>query len=171
MDFKNIVKKINFSNNGYLIIIILVGVLFMLFPSNNEKKDKATDINKEVVTINYKEELENILSHISGVGDVRVMVTYSSTFEKSIAYEKNSNKNEKKDGDNTVINEISSQTNVVLSSGEPFIVKEVYPEIKGVLVVAEGADDVLVKQNIINAVTTALNIAPHKVCVVKKSAK
>lgn len=170
MDFKNIAKKINIGNNGYLIIIILVGVLFMLFPTNDEKKEKNTHIKNEDVSINYQHELEDILSHISGVGDVKVMITYSSTFEKSIAYEKNTNKNEKKDGDNTV-NEISSEISAVLSSGEPFIVKELYPEIQGVLVVANGGDDVLVKQNIINAVTTALNIAPHKVCVVKKSIK
>lgn len=170
MDFKNIAKKINFGNNGYLIIIILVGVLFMLFPANDEKKEKNTPINNEDVTLNYQQELEDILSHISGVGDVKVMVTYSSTFEKSIAYEKNTNKNEKKDGDNTV-NETSSEISAVLSSGEPFIIKELYPEIQGVLVVADGGDDVLVKQNIINAVTTALNVPQHKVCVVKKSIK
>lgn len=170
MDFKNIAKKIKFGNNGYLIIIILVGVLFMLFPTNDEKKEKNNQIKNEELSINYQQELEDILSHISGVGEVKVMVTYSSTFEKSIAYEKNTNKNEKKDGDNTV-NEISSEISAVLSSGEPFIIKELYPQIQGVLVVADGGDDILVKQNVINAVTTALNIPQHKVCVVKKSIK
>lgn len=171
MDFKNIVKKLKSGHNSYLIIIILVGVVFMLFPSDNEKTNKTPTTENKEIALNYQKDLEDILSQISGVGDVRVMVTYSSSFEKSVAYEKNSNKNEKKDGDNTVINETSSQTNVVLSSGEPFVVKEIYPEIQGVVVVADGADDILVKQNITNAVTTALSIAPHKVCVVKKSMK
>ena len=167
MDFKNIVKKIKSGHNSYLIIIILVGVLFMLFPTNDKEKKAVNSSNQ--IQINYEEELENILSKVSGVGDVDVMLTYSSSFEKSIAYEKNSTKNEKKDGDSTIINETDSQTNVVLSSGEPFVLKEIYPEIKGVIVVADGADSIFVKQNIIDAVTTALNIAPHKVCVVKKS--
>ena len=168
MDFKNILKKIKSGHNSHLIIIILVGVLFMLFPTSSEKN--TPEKNEEII-LNYQKDLEDILSQISGVGDVSVMVTYSSSFEKSVAYEKNSNKNEKKDGDNTIINETSSQTNVVLSSGEPFVVKEIYPEIQGVVVVAEGADDIFVKQNVTNAVTTALNIAPHKVCIVKKSKK
>ena len=56
-----------------------------------------------------------------------------------------------------------------MSDGEPFVVKEIYPEIKGVVVVSDGADDIIVKQNILEAVTTALAIAPHKVCVVKMS--
>ena len=167
MDFKKIYEKLKFSHNSYIIIIILVGVLFMLLPTGDKQKKDVN--NSEQIQINYEEDLENILSKVSGVGNVDVMLTYSSSFEKRIAYEKNSTKNEKKDGDNTIINETDSQTNVVLSSGEPFVLKEIYPEIKGVIVVADGADSILVKQNIIDAVTTALNIAPHKVCVVKKS--
>lgn len=165
MDIKNIIKKLNSGHNAYLIVIILVGVFFMIIPSTNENKKEI--IKDETLSINYEDDLEEILSQISGVGDAKVMLTYSSSFEKSIAYEKNLNENEKKDGD-SVINETSSQNNVVLSNGEPFVIKEIYPEIQGVIVVSKGADDILVKQNIIDAVTTALNIAPHKVCVVKK---
>lgn len=168
MDFKNVLKKLDFSHNSYLIIIILVGVAFMLFPSNNNNSNDKNLNEKPAISINHKEELKHILSTISGVGDVEVMVTYSSSFEKSIAFEKNSNKNEKKDGDNVLINETTLKTNAIMSDGEPFVVKEIYPKIQGVVVVADGADDILVRQNITNAVTTALNIAPHKVCVVKK---
>ena len=168
MDFKNISKKFNFSHNSYLIIIILVGAVFMLFPSGEKKSNDKKLTENQAISINYKEELQHILSKISGVGDVEVMLTYSSSFEKSIAYEKNSNKNEKKDGDNILINEIIQKNNVVMSDGEPFVIKEIYPKIQGVVVVADGADDIRVRENITNAVTTALNIAPHKVCVVKK---
>ncbi len=167
MDIKNIVKKLNLGHNAYLIVIILVGVLFMIIPSANDNKNKKEITKNEALSINYEDDLEEILSQISGVGDAKVMLTYSSSFEKSIAYEKNFNENEKKDGD-SVINETSSQNNVVLSDGEPFVIKEIYPKIQGVIVVSKGADDILVKQDIIDAVTTALNIAPHKVCVVKK---
>ena len=167
MDIKNLVKKLNLGHNGYLIIIILVGVLFMLIPSNNKdsKKDVTT---KDEIYIDYEKDLEDILSTIEGVGKVKVLLTYASSFEKSIAYEKNTDKNEKKDGD-SIVNEISSQNNVVMSDGEPFVIKEIYPEIQGVIVASEGADDIIVKQNILQAVTTALAIAPHKVCVVKMS--
>lgn len=167
MDIKNLVKKLNLGHNAYLIVIILVGVLFMMIPSNDDNKNKQESNKNETLSINYEDDLEEILSQIRGVGDAKVMLTYSSTFEKNIAYEKNLNENEKKDGD-SVINETSSQNNVVLSNGEPFVIKEIYPKIQGVIVVTKGADDILVKQDIINAVTTALNIAPHKVCVVKK---
>lgn len=170
MDFKKTMQNFKKGHNIHLIIILLVGAFLMVFPFGGEKK--SSDNEKFVeLSVDYKRELEEILSRINGVGDVNVMVTYSSSFEKNIAYEKNSNKNEKKDGDNKIINETSSNTNVVLSSGEPFVVKQIYPEIKGVVVVADGAEDIFVKQNITDAVTTALGIAPHKVCVVKKSEK
>lgn len=167
MDIKNLVKKLNSGHNGYLIIIILVGVLFMLIPSNS-KDSKKEVTTKDEIYIDYEKDLEDILSTIDGVGKVKVMLTYSSSFEKSIAYEKNTDRNEKKDGD-SIINESKSQNNVVMSDGKPFVIKEIYPEIKGVVVVSDGADDIIVKQNILDAVTTALAIAPHKVCVVKMS--
>lgn len=167
MDIKNLVKKLNSGHNGYLIVIILVGVLFMLIPADN-KENKKEITTKEEIHIDYEKDLEDILSSISGVGKVKVMLTYSSSFEKSIAYEKNIDRNEKKDGD-SIVNETSSQNSVVMSDGEPFVIKEIYPEIKGVVVVSDGANDIIVKQNILDAVTTALAIAPHKVCVVKMS--
>lgn len=168
MDFKKLFKNTKNSHNIYLILILLVGVIFMLFPqSDNNKKEEKTDETH----ISYEEDLERILSKIDGVGEADVMLTYLSSFEKSIAYETNQNNNKKKDGDSIVSEELNSESNVVISSGEPFVVKENYPKVQGVIVAAEGGGDMLVKQNIINAVTAVFSIAPHKVCVVKKSNK
>ena len=45
--------------------------------------------------------------------------------------------------------------------------KENSPEIKGVIVVAEGADDIAVRLNLLSAVQTILDISPDKVNVYK----
>ena len=55
MDFKNVLKKLDFSHNSYLIIIILVGVAFMLFPSDNKKTNDKNTIEKPAISINNKE--------------------------------------------------------------------------------------------------------------------
>lgn len=170
MNFKKLTQIFKKGHNAHLIIILLVGAVLMLVPLGGERKSSSVEKN-DVLSVDYGRELEELLSQIKGVGSVKAMVTYASSFEKSIAYEKNSNRNEKKDGDNKISNEASSNTNVVLSSGEPFVIKQIYPEIKGVVIAAEGADDILVRQSITDAVTTALGIAPHKVCVVRKSEK
>ena len=46
-------------------------------------------------------------------------------------------------------------------------VTEVQPIIKGVVVVCDGGDDPTVQQNVVSAVTTALDITSVRVCVIK----
>ena len=55
-----------------------------------------------------------------------------------------------------------------MSSGEPFVTQYTYPEVKGVVVVAQGVGQPAVKQRVIDAVTCAMGIAPHKVYVAEK---
>jgi stage III sporulation protein AG len=47
------------------------------------------------------------------------------------------------------------------------VLKENNPEIKGVIVVAEGADDIEVRLNLLSAVQTILDVSPDKVNVYK----
>ena len=62
------------------------------------------------------------------------------------------------------------QTNdVVLQNGNtPYIVKEYAPEIRGVFILAEGADDSAVKNQITEAVSKLLDVPVHKISVEKK---
>ena len=47
------------------------------------------------------------------------------------------------------------------------VLREDSPEVKGVLVIAEGADDIGVKLSLLNAVKTILNVSLDKVDVYK----
>ena len=55
-----------------------------------------------------------------------------------------------------------------MSSGKPFVTKSIYPQAKGAVIVAKGVGVPSVKENVIEAVTTALGIASHRVCVVER---
>ena len=70
----------------------------------------------------------------------------------------------------TVTQRIMSYTTYKKSSnGSRFhILKKTEPEVRGVLVVAEGADNIVVRERIINAVTVALDIPLHRVEVVQR---
>ena len=48
------------------------------------------------------------------------------------------------------------------------VVKENKPEIKGVLILAEGADDSTVRSEITEAVSRVLEVPVHKISVLKK---
>ena len=56
---------------------------------------------------------------------------------------------------------------VVTQNGKssPLIVKEIYQNISGVVIVASGAENVEVRLNIINAVETVLGVSANKIQV------
>ncbi len=77
------------------------------------------------------------------VGWKHILVRQSST-EESTVYQRGS------DGSET-----------------PYVIQETYPEIRGVLVVAEGGDDPVVVQQIQEAVMALFRVEAHKIKVMK----
>ncbi|NUJ69844.1 stage III sporulation protein AG, partial [Pseudoalteromonas sp. 2102] len=60
---------------------------------------------------------------------------------------------------------------VIVRKGDeetPLVLQTRKPEIRGVLVVAKGADQVQVKKWIVEAVTRTLNVPSHRVAVLPK---
>lgn len=123
-----------------------------------------------------EEQLSEILSKISGAGKVSVMITYNSG--KELVTQKDNSRVDKvtdeKDtnGGTRVINESSIDDKTVMvsqqgGSSQPIVVKEINPEIKGVVVVAEGARNSKVKLKISDAVQTVLDIPAYRVTVLE----
>ena len=169
MNIKKITEFINIENNKLVFVIILVGVSFMLFSGMGDSKK---DSNKKMEVWEYtpvkeEEKLRKILSGIKGVGEVDVLITYYSGIKSDIAYETRS-ENTLREGGDDINRENSNDKKAVMSGGEPFVIKSVYPEIKGVLIVCDGAGDVIIQEKITKAVSTAMGIAQHRVCVAEK---
>jgi stage III sporulation protein AG len=47
--------------------------------------------------------------------------------------------------------------------GEPVIKEEIYPVVKGIVVVASGADDISVKLNILSIIQTVIEVDNSKI--------
>ena len=63
---------------------------------------------------------------------------------------------------------------VIIQNGEkevPIVVETKKPAIRGVLVVAKGADNIQVKKWIVEAVTRSLDVPSHRVSVLPKKTK
>lgn len=129
------------------------------------KKDKAAVSNTTSVMSAEDEEkrLSEILSQIDGAGSVSVMITYYSSSEKNIAYETKQNTASREDK-----SEKSVDKKAVMTDGEPMVVKEVYPKVKGVIVTAQGAGDASVRKAISEAVAASLDVPVHRICIYKK---
>ena len=125
-------------------------------------------------TKSYYEQVENrlqtVLSEIKGAGNVKVMINYSGTSEIVTAVTKNTSTDKTTDKGSSTNRVTESTTEVtepviIQQNGEdtPVIIKEILPDIVGVIVVAEGAKDMSVKINLISAIQTLLNVSANKV--------
>lgn len=134
---------------------------------------QATDnLGKYEAFLEHK--LEEILGLIVGTGRVRVMVTVASGNKISVATNDNrvTRSTQENDGGGVTrsVTEATTSSQPVLvrgdSAGEkPLVVEEPRPEIVGVVVVADGAGDSAVRTRLMDAVTTALGLPPHKIRV------
>jgi stage III sporulation protein AG len=125
-----------------------------------------------------EEKLRSILSQVQGVGRVDVMITYETTSENVPAYDtkRNLNRTEEKDGDGGTRSIEQEEFDSALAYEEsnlgggktPVILKELEPKVRGVLVVAEGAENISVRERIRGAVSVVLDIPVHKVEVIQR---
>lgn len=138
---------------------------------------KINSNNKEFNEYNLEESLEDILSKMAGVGKVQVLVTYSETSEVVAMYnEKNtSNNTEETDtnGGTRKISQTDTDKEIIYEekNGEkvPVTQKVIMPKIEGAVITAEGAGNINVKTNIIQAVSAATGLSTYRIQVFEMS--
>lgn len=144
-----------------------------------ESIDNNIDSNNQQLTeYNLEQSLEDILSKISGVGKVEVLVTYSETSEVIAMYnEKQTASNTEETDTNGGVRKIEeTDTNKEIIYEEkngqktPITQKVVMPKIEGAIITAEGAGNVNVKTNIIQAVSAATGLSTYRIQVFEMEA-
>lgn len=164
--------------------LIVTGDFFSLKPVSGpvERNPTLESSNYQEGTTLTEEEiierrLKRILEEIKGAGQVEVMLTFEMGTEivpalnrvesKDVTEEKDAN------GGTRILSSENITTNTVISSdgkgNQPLVLKEIKPQVKGVIVVAEGADQVEVKAKLYEAVKTVLQIPGHRVEVYPKN--
>ena len=107
---------------------------------------------------------------MKGVGKVKVLVSYNSSLIKEFARDESvtqrTSKDSDKEGGTRETVEVTENNRLVLvgNTGALIVVEE-RPQIAGVLIIAEGASDPKVKEQIFEAVKTLLNIQPARINV------
>lgn len=165
-------------------ILVISADTFFVNNKRNRNSIEESDIQFNIQSdsaVTYEEQLEGklkvILQQISGVDDVSVMVTLSAGKEVVPAVnttQTGSETNEMdSDGGTRTIKQNSIDRSIVLKNSasvedQPLIVKEVMPEVKGVIVVAKGAERVDVAAQLTEAVQTVLGIPAFRVKVYPK---
>ena len=125
--------------------------------------DKKSSGNNEIEAYEqaYENQLKEALDAIVGVSDVTVVVNVDST-EKRVLEKNSKSQNQvteetdREGGRRKVEDHSNDDQLVIIQDGEkevPIVIETKKPAIRGVLVVAKGADNIQVKKWIIEAVT------------------
>ena len=173
----NIIKLFSGKSLKIIILGIICIIAIILFMSIN------TDSNKQKITTNatlndygysstmdyctqLETKLENVLSQIKGAGQVKVMLSVEGSPELVYAVDSDTKVSTNSNGSTTT----SSSSPIIVQTGGnsgPLILTENLPLVKGVIVVSSGANDIGIKLDILNAVSTLLDISTEKISVLK----
>lgn len=177
-------EKKKIENLVVIVLVIIITVVAINYIWNGNKKENKTvteDSTKKLAE-NKEEDsksddlemkLENILAKINGVGNVKVLVTYSQTSRVIPMYDEDSTQTTTEETDSSggtrITNEISSKKDIIYEEKEdgksPITQSVVSAKIEGAIVTAEGAQNAEVKTNIIQAVEAVTGLATYKIQV------
>lgn len=123
-----------------------------------------------------EQRVRSILKNVEGVGAVEVMIVLKASSEKIIHVDENGSRSltEEKDseGGTRKVESREQESTTVLVSGnsqnQPIIEKELYPEISGIIISAEGGGSPTVKAEIASAMEALFGLPAHKIKVLKR---
>lgn len=148
----NIIDRIKSNKKIQIVLIavlsiLMIGLVFLGFGSSSEETETEDKVLSYVNDLETR--LKNTLSKVDGVGKVSVVITVDSGMETVLASKTTTTGT----GEKTVVEETPLVVN-----GKTVVIKELYPKITGVLIVAEGAKSIAVMNRIQQATTSLLNI-------------
>ena len=146
----------------YAVLVVLIGAGLLLWPSGGgDTKEKV--IPEEAR--NIQAEMEEILGKISGVGEVRVMLTEDTDGERRLA------RNMEVSGSPADSAHYSQSTEAVMedSGGDTLAVvtQTRYPSYRGALVVCQGGDRADVRLAVTEAVSSLTGLSADRIAVAK----
>lgn len=171
---KNLYKKLKTIKNIEIIIaLVIISIAVLIYFTIEGKREEETSsistekvTNETSLTDGLEDRLANILTEIEGAGKVSVMITYETTSEVVTADKVDTHTTTSGVGDGTVTNTTSNSTPIIVTGvdgSEVIILQEKMPQIKGVIIVAEGADNVAVKMRLMSATSTVLGVNANSI--------
>lgn len=173
---------------NHLLLLLAAGILLLVisfpdFPQDSassvDEQNRMTEETGNVDLQKYADDLEErtagILSQVEGAGSVSVMITLKSGNRKIVEKDESNTSQSVSEEDSGVKRATEDRMEEESSiyrqnadgSSEPYVSAELYPEIEGVVVIAEGGGDAVVRQEISEAVQALFDVAAHKIKIMK----
>lgn len=155
-----------------VLLVIAAGIVCLLWPSGGGG-DKDSSLTENTVSSASEEErlerlrgeMEEILGHIQGVGQLSLMLTVDRGTEQVLAGDTSLSYS----GDTAAPEDYSRSSETVVLSGDGgsvVVTQEVWPKFRGALVVCEGAGDPAVQLEVVRAVSALTGLGSDKISVV-----
>ncbi|MDK2808301.1 MAG: stage sporulation protein [Clostridiales bacterium] len=187
-------KKLNLKEIGMdkVVIIFAAGIFLLVLslPSMNKTKVKnsvtkdsnvasisnTSNVNLQEEYISWMEErLAKTIRKMQGVSDAEVMITLQESSEKVVLKDSpftQENSSREGNDEREVSSSASREDETVLVEGEnsttsPYVLKEIEPEVEGVLVLVSGNEDGVLESEIVDAIEVLFHVPAHKIKVMK----
>lgn len=170
---QGIIAKLKSVKHIEIIVAVALCTVFLLgYFVYTQVRDK-TEVS-EATASETAEKVADIVSAIEGVGKCEILITYDGAESVQIAYDEETVTTVTTDSDDNsdrvVENTTTTSTPVIITVDgvqQPLIVSKTPAKIQGIVVVAEGGDDVAVKIKIIDAICALLKVDGSKIKVYK----
>lgn len=151
-----------FDKYKFVALIIVIGIVLMLLPTG-KSKDK-TDNNVELPTeteLTIDAKLADVLSAISGAGEVKVLLSVAAGEEKIYQIDEDISDNSGNIRRSTVVVSDGSRNQ------QGLIKQIVPPSYLGAVIVCDGGDNPVVKLAIVDAVSKLTGLPTDRISVIK----
>jgi len=149
-------------------LALIVCCTYFISIGTTKSKENETQIKIDNISANFnssgeyidylENKLESVITRVKGVGETDVVITLEKGFEYIYATEEET----KTTSNGTSI----TSSSIVMVDGQPVIKEEIYPIVKGIVVVAYGAEDISVKMSIISIIQTVIEIDNTKINII-----
>ncbi len=160
-----------FKKYRFILLVLAAGVILMLIPTSGGGSKKSTVENDSAFSLSdTQKEMEELLSGIDGVGQVKVMLTVASGVETTYVTDRNLSYSGSQEtpedyslADETVLLNQGSGYQSALPSGTT------YPEYLGAVVVCDGGGSAAVRLAVTKAVSVLTGLGADRITVAKRS--
>lgn len=154
----------------FTVILGLTGIFLILLselPAVSESEKPCIGDEESYADGELCKDVEKLISQIKGAGNVNVMLTYENKGEKIFA--------EDSESENSTDKESSISRKHIIIDGnqgeDGLVIKEIYPEVRGVAVVCSGGDDPEVKSEISAMLSALFDIGYNRISIAPRAEK
>lgn len=152
----------------YAVLILLLGIALMLLPFGkknevSEAEGQEESLSDEAYAQVMEQRLQDMLSQVSGAGQVRVMLTLqtgSRTEYQTDTQLTDSGTQSQEERKTVILSEGSAYDKAAVSAVQ-------YPRFQGALILCQGADQSTVRLDLVNAVAALTGLSSGQITVIK----